>query len=121
MYLKELQFDPPHVWRLGWILDYPDPDAIMNVYLADSGNNHTRWKSAAYDQMVIAASQEADPAKRRQLYREAQTMLCHDQTVVIPLYTYTINMLIRPWVKDFQFNGLHLLDLRNTRIEAEGA
>ena len=116
VYLKELQHDPPHVWRLGWILDYPDPDAIMTVYLSNSGNNHTRWKSAEYDRMVLAASVETDPEKRKELYDSAQKLLCKKDTAVMPLYTYTINMLVKPWVKDFPENGLDLLDLRDTKV-----
>jgi len=120
VYLKELQYDPPHAWRLGWILDYPDPDAIMTVFLSNSGNNHTRWKSATYDRLVLDASQEPDPKKRRELYDRAQQLLCYDDTVVAPLYSYTINMLLRPWVKNFPENGLDILDLRSTRIEEPG-
>jgi oligopeptide transport system substrate-binding protein len=119
VYLKELEYDPPHVWRLGWILDYPDPDAIMTVFTSTSGNNHTRWKSAAYDQLVLDASQEPDPKKRRELYDRAQKLLCYDDTVVVPLYSYAINMLLRPWVKDFPENGLDILDLKRTSIEVQ--
>jgi oligopeptide transport system substrate-binding protein len=117
VYLKELQYDPPQVWRLGWILDYPDPDAIMTVFLGNSGNNHTHWSSTDYDRMVLAASEEPDPKKRQELYDRAQKLLCFDDTVVVPLYSYTINMLLRPWVKDFPHNGLDILDLRQTSIE----
>jgi len=120
VYLKELQHDPPHVWRLGWILDYPDPDAIMTVFLSNSGNNHTRWKSAEYDELVLKASVERDPGARQRSYDRAQELLCREQTVIIPLYTYSINMMVKPWVKDFPFNGQDLLDLRKTRIEAGG-
>jgi oligopeptide transport system substrate-binding protein len=120
VYLKELQHDPPHVWRLGWILDYPDPDAIMTVFLSNSGNNHTRWKNAEYDELVLRASVERDPALRQRHYDRAQELLCREQTVIIPFYTYSINMMVKPWVKDFPFNGQDLLDLRKTRIEAGG-
>ena len=45
VYLKKLQNDPPHVFRLGWGADYPDPDNFMKLFTADSGNNNTRWKN----------------------------------------------------------------------------
>jgi len=117
VYLEKLVNDPPHVFRLGWILDYPDPDAIMTVFLSNSGNNHTRWKSKAYDKLVLNASLERDPLKRKELYARAQGLLCREQTAVMPLYTYTINMLKKPWVKNFPQNGLDIVDLRKTRIE----
>lgn len=118
VYLKNLQYDPPHVWRLGWIMDYPDPDAIMTVFLGNSGNNHTMWKSKEYDDLVLRAQVERDPAARLALYDRAQQLLCRDDAVIIPLYSYTVNMLVKPWVRDYPRNGQDLLDLRRTRIEA---
>lgn len=118
VFLKELQHDPPHVWRLGWILDYPDPDALMTVFLSNSGNNHTRWHSQEYDQLVLKASLEPDPARRQELYDRAQRIICQRDTAIIPLYTYTLNILAKPWVRNFPMNGQDLLDLRRTRIEA---
>ncbi len=117
VFLKELQHDPPHVWRLGWIMDYPDPDAIMSVWLSNSGNNHTRWKSQEYDKLVLEASVEKEPARRQELYDRAQLLLCKEDAAVIPLYTYTINMVVNPRVKNFPQNAMDLLDLRRTTIE----
>jgi oligopeptide transport system substrate-binding protein len=116
VYLKELQNDPPHVWRLGWIMDYPDPDSMMTVFLGNSGNNHTRWKSKEYDDLVLRAQVERDPAARRALYDRAQSLLCREVTAIVPLYSYTINSLVKPWVRDYPENGLDLLDFRRTRI-----
>jgi len=119
VYLKELQHDPPHVWRLGWILDYPAPDAIMTVWLSDSGNNHTRWKSETYDQLVRAAAVEKNPDKRLELYNRAQKLLLEQDTAIMPLYSYAKNIMIRPWVRNFPMNGQDLLHLRETFIEVE--
>ncbi len=118
-YLKKLQHDPPHVFRLGWILDYPDPDAIMTVFTSDSGNNHTNWKSDKYDRLVLEASMEQVPQKRQEKYDRSQRLLCKEASAVMPLYTYTINMLVKPYVKDFPMNGQNLLYLRKTRIEED--
>ncbi|MFO8058647.1 MAG: peptide ABC transporter substrate-binding protein [bacterium] len=116
VYLKKLQHDPPHVFRLGWILDYPDPDAVMTVFTSDSGNNHTNWKSDEYDRLVRKGAMERDPEKRQKIYDRAQRLLCKDASAVMPLYTYTINMLVKPYVKDFPMNSQDLLYLRKTRI-----
>ncbi len=120
VYLKRLQTDPPQVYRMGWILDYPDPDAIMTLFLSDSGNNHTNWGSEEYDRLVREAATEKDPDKRKELYDRAQHILCRRDAAVIPLYTYAINMLVKPRVKDFPLNGLNILDLRDTDIIEEG-
>lgn len=117
VYLRELQHDPPHVFRLGWILDYPDPDAMMTVFTSDSANNHTRWQNQEYDRLVLRAALEPDPDKRKKLYDRAQLLICREETALIPLYTYTMNMLVNPRVKNFPQNAMNRLDLRDTRIE----
>jgi oligopeptide transport system substrate-binding protein len=97
-------------------MDYPDPDSMMTVFLGNSGNNHTRWKSKEYDDLVLRAQVERDPAARRALYDRAQSLLCREVTAIVPLYSYTINSLVKPWVRDYPENGLDLLDFRRTRI-----
>jgi oligopeptide transport system substrate-binding protein len=118
VFLKELQTDPPMVWRLGWNLDYPDPDSIAGIFTSDSGNNHTRWRSPEYDALALAAAEEPDPAARQAMYDRLQRMIVQDNTIIVPLYSYTRNQLIHPWVKNFPANGLDLLYFHDTRIEA---
>lgn len=116
VFLKELQLDPPQVFRMGWIADYPDPDSFLTVFLSNSGNNYTRWASPEYDDLVQRAAVETAPQARQELYNRAQQLLCQKDAAIIPLYTYSINLLVKPWVKDYPKNGLDLLDFRPTRI-----
>jgi hypothetical protein len=75
VYLKNLLNDPPHIFRLGWGADYPDPDNFMKLFTGNSGNNNTRWKNSHYDQLLELAARELDSKKRAQLYDEAQKIL----------------------------------------------
>ena len=75
VYLKQLQNNPPAIFRLGWGADYPDPDNFMKLFTANSGNNHTRWKNKKYDQLLELAARELDTRKRAKLYDEAQKIL----------------------------------------------
>jgi oligopeptide transport system substrate-binding protein len=70
VYLENLNSKPPHVFRLGWGADYPDPDNFMKLFTSLSGNNHTRWKNPRYDGLLDSAAVEPNEQKRKKLYDE---------------------------------------------------
>ena len=47
-----------------------------------------KWQSDAYDKLVTDAAKETDPAKRTQMYADADKMLVADEAVIAPLYWY---------------------------------
>ena len=118
VFLKDLETDPPPVWRLGWTADYPDPDNFMEIFTSASGNNNTRWKNPRYDELIARASTEFDPAKRVALYDQAQRILCETDAAILPLYNYTQASLAKPWVKNYPWNAMDSLYLRAVRVEA---
>ncbi len=76
-----------------WGADYPDGDNFLSMFLSNSGNNLTGFpgfKDARYDSGVLEARAATDPAKRQQLYVEAQKLLQEDAAVVMPVY-YGVN------------------------------
>ena len=117
VFLKELEQQPPDVFRLGWIADYPDPNNFAEVFLSVSGNNHTRWKSKDYDALVARAAVETDPKKRQELYDQAQRLLLEQDCVIVPLYFYVQNWLVKPYVKGLQFNALQLFYFKDVWID----
>jgi oligopeptide transport system substrate-binding protein len=118
VYLKELEQDPPQVFRMGWIADYPDPDNFMAIFTSSSGNNHTGWKSREYDELIARAAVEPDREKRQALYDQAQRRLGETEIAILPLYTYAQNTLHKPWVQNYPFNAMDLVYLRDVRVEA---
>jgi oligopeptide transport system substrate-binding protein len=99
VYLHTLDEDPPQVWRLGWCYDYPDADNFARgVFRSDSGNNHTKWKNAKYDQIVDQAAAETDPQKRHDLYVQSEKMLVEEDAIIAPIYWYTSVQITKPYV-----------------------
>jgi oligopeptide transport system substrate-binding protein len=115
VYLKKLQNDPPHVFRLGWGADYPDPDNFMKLFTANSGNNNTRWKNPRYDQLLELAARELDVKKRIKLYDEAQTILVETELPIIPLFWSSESTLLNPRFTGLEFNSMARMDLRHVR------
>jgi oligopeptide transport system substrate-binding protein len=100
VYLDTLTEDPPQVWRLGWGADYPDANNFLNeVFHSESPNNNTRWKNEEFDSLVKGAAVEQDPAKRLEMYKRADQILCEEDVAIIPLYWYTQSLLGKPWLE----------------------
>ncbi len=121
VYLATRKKDPPPLFRANWIADYPDPETYMNLFTTGNGNNHTRWSNATYDRLVQDAAGELDAAKRAEMYRQADTILCKDEAAIVPTFVSTQNILIKPWTSGLNFNALdiHILKHANTAEAAK--
>jgi oligopeptide transport system substrate-binding protein len=120
VYLKKLNNDPPHIFRLGWGADYPDPDNFTKVFAAVSGNNHTRWKNPSYDRLLEAAAVEPRAQKRKSLYDQAQKILCETDVAMIPLFTVTETTLLGPRFSGVEYNSMSRLLLHRVKPVAAG-
>ena len=83
---SRLEYD---ISRAGWIGDYNDANTFLGMFVTGDGNNETGWGNPRYDELVHAANQETDIAKREKLFQQAETILVHDELPIIPLYIYT--------------------------------
>ena len=84
-YFGRLATDPPSIWSMGWVADYPAPNDFLGILLGTgSSNNYGRWTSAAFDGAVGDALQTTDPAVARAAYDRAETVV-RDEAPVIPL------------------------------------
>ena len=99
-FLKRRQSLDYDVGREGWIADYPDPSTFTELLESTNGNNETGWKNQEYDRLQIQARKEIDNAKRMELFQQAEKILVEEMPV-LPIYTYTSNSLIKPYVRGF--------------------
>jgi len=100
VFLSTLDTDPPQIYRLGWCVDYPDASNFdRDVFRSTSTNNHTKWVNADYDKLVDQAAAESDPAKRLEMYKQAEEILVKTDAAIIPLYWYTRVGVTKPYVE----------------------
>lgn len=116
-YLANMKTDPPHLFRFGWLADYPDPDNFMNLMTSYSDNNRTRWADTRYDKIVEEAAGEVDREKRRELYRKASQMLLAEGTPVIPVLTSVAHLLVSNRVENFPINAMRRFEYKNVVIK----
>ena len=90
----------PLLARQGWCADYPDPQNWLSVYWRSDTTFAARqgYVNPDFDALVNQADVELDPAKRAELYAEAQRLLISDVPSAFG-YNNTNHYLIKPWVK----------------------
>ncbi len=99
-----------------WTADYPDPDSFLSVFLSNSGNSRTTWKSENFDQMVQLGRQSKTPIEREGIYFKLQKLLLEDEVVILPLYYEPNFAWVRSRVKNFELNSMDYLYLRNVSV-----
>jgi oligopeptide transport system substrate-binding protein len=101
--------DMPHIWRMGWCADYPDENNwVHEVFNALEGANRLRRNcsdatcsevtASEFDELTKAAQTETDPAKRAEMYAQAEQILAGVEVAYAPIYVYTIVQVTKPWL-----------------------
>jgi oligopeptide transport system substrate-binding protein len=101
--------DTPQIFRMGWCLDYPDANNWDREVMAVNGSMNPadakgntvggiNWKNDEFETLVKQAATEADPAKRVDLYAQAEEILVKTDAVIAPIYWYTNLDLTKPYV-----------------------
>jgi oligopeptide transport system substrate-binding protein len=98
VYLKRLKARDFQVARMGWIGDFADPYTFLEILSGYSGNNHSGWRSHEYDRLLDSANREQDPEKRLGILRQAESHAM-DAQPIIPLYVYTQQVMLKPYVQ----------------------
>jgi oligopeptide transport system substrate-binding protein len=100
VYLQTIIEDTPQIYRLGWCADYADANnwVYENFHSTDSDNN-PHWSNAEFDRVVVQAARESDPAKRYELYKRSEQILCEEEAAIAPIYFYTFQIMVKPHLK----------------------
>lgn len=99
VYLKALSDDTPHIFSSVWTPDYPDEDNwVFQNFHSTKGANRIRWHHAEFDRLVEEARAATDAGKRRELYRQAEKVLCVDEAAIAPIFHSTRTVCAKPYV-----------------------
>ena len=102
--------------RAGWIADYPDPQAFLELFLKDGPNNLTGFDAARFDDRIRTARTTANPQERHRLFAEAEALLLQEMPI-LPLFHYTAPYLLKAEVGGFYGNILDLHPLKSVFIQ----
>jgi ABC-type transport system substrate-binding protein len=82
-HFARLSSDPPGLWELGWIADYPGANDFLGVLLGTgSSSNPGKWSSPAFDQAVADALATRDPAEAQAAFERALAIVQSDVPAV---------------------------------------
>jgi len=82
-YFSRLIVDPPAIWNLAWVADYPGPNDFLGVLLGSgSTNNSGRWTSVEFDRAIADAGAATDPAAIHAAFDRAQEIVRRDAPVI---------------------------------------
>ncbi|MBA7557551.1 hypothetical protein ES705_50312 [subsurface metagenome] len=66
------------------------------MFHSTDSDNRIKWSNAEFDRTVEQAARESDPAKRLELYKRAEQILCEEETAMVPIYFYMLQRMCKP-------------------------
>lgn len=88
-----------NAYRMGWVMDYGDPQNQLEVVFAPSSTfQYTGWESARFDELLDLAGSSFVTADREAYYFEADKILSEDEVSIIPIMGYERNTLVKTGV-----------------------
>jgi oligopeptide transport system substrate-binding protein len=98
-YLRALEDDPPQVFTINWIADYPSPYALYSLLLLPrAASNYGGWADETFVQLLQAASAAEDEAGQAAAYREVDAYV-DEEAPIIPWSYPTGWWLVRPGLR----------------------
>ena len=98
-YLRALETEPPHIFTINWIADYPSPYALYSLLLLpDAASNYGDWTDSEFVRLLEAASAAETDAAQATAYREVDAYV-DNLAPVIPWSYPTSWWLVRPGLR----------------------
>ena len=102
-FLADLDSNKLQIYSIGWIMDYPDPENILDVkFHSQSTENNENYSNAVVDQLLENARSELDTDKRALLYQEAEEIIVKEAPWIPTYFTtshYVVSKKIKKWIE----------------------
>ena len=110
-YQLRLATDPPDIWSLTWVADYPGPNDFLGVLLGTGSTaNEGGWSSPAFDDAIADATSASDAATATAAYARALAIV-RDEAPVVPVAYGTSFSLVRDGLLGASTNGTGIMRL----------
>jgi oligopeptide transport system substrate-binding protein len=108
-FFDRLADDPPQIFAMGWVADYPGANDFLGILLGTgASNNYGRWSSKPFDDALATALAAPDAAAARSAFDTAEGIV-RDEAPTIPL-TYDVSWsLSRTGLLGADDNGMGFL------------
>ena len=110
-YQDRLATDPPGLWSISWVADYPGPNDFLGVLLGTGSTaNEGGWSNSDFDAAVADAGAAASPDEATAAYARALSIV-RDQVPAVPVSYGTSWSLVRDGLLGATQNGTGILRL----------
>jgi ABC-type oligopeptide transport system substrate-binding subunit len=110
-YQDRLAADPPELWSLSWVADYPGPNDFLGVLLGTGSTaNQGGWSNADFDAAIADAGAAASQTDATAAYARAMAVV-RDEVPAVPVSYGTSFSLAREGLLGASQNGLGILRL----------
>ncbi|MEG1577533.1 MAG: peptide ABC transporter substrate-binding protein [Oscillospiraceae bacterium] len=92
--------------RNGWISDYNDPMAYLDMWLTGGGNNDAQYASADYDAAINEALTSSDPEVRMKAMHKAEDIIIGQDWALGPIYFYTQKYMLKDSISNVSYTPL---------------
>ncbi|NUN48856.1 MAG: ABC transporter substrate-binding protein [Candidatus Brocadiae bacterium] len=119
LYVGELKEGKHDIALIGWITDNGDPDNFLFTLFHSSAipdQNHARYRSAEFDDLVSRAQRETAPEKRAELYRRAQERIFEDAPILPLVYMPNV-AAVRANVEGYVLHPMGLVRLKGVSLK----
>ncbi len=108
-YTYRLATDPPQIWSLSWVADYPGPNDFLGVLLGTGSTaNQGGWSNQAFDDAVASATSATSPDAAMAGFTTALGLV-RDEAPVVPVAYGTSWALVRDGLLGAYDNGQGIL------------
>jgi ABC-type oligopeptide transport system substrate-binding subunit len=110
-YQDRLATNPPDMWSLDWVADYPGPNDFLGVLLGTGSTaNEGRWSNPDFDQAISDAGAAGSAQDAMAAYARASEIV-RDEIPAVPVSYGTSYSLVKDGLLGATQNGLGILRL----------
>lgn len=118
VFLKELQQQPPDLFRKGVAPDRPTCLATLETFAEWSPENYLRLNEAGYQEILKKLGEATSPGEQKKYCTEGVRYLM-DRHLLIPLGQIHFSILAKKTFTGWRLNSMNQLDLAGLRFQGE--
>jgi len=116
-FIYNLKQEKDEIFTMGWIADYPDPHNFLDIlFYTGSEVNICEYSNPDLDALLDQAAIEPDETVRLAMYRQAEQLVV-DDAPCLPLWHNSNYIVVKPYVKGYEFSAQGIPDLSKVYIE----
>lgn len=118
-FLKKLERRQAQMYRVGWIIDYPDAYNFLLLFYspnASPGPNESNYTNPEYDRLFEQARVIDDSPERTALYLQMAEIIIEDCPWIFLSHPLAFG-LFQPWLKNYKYHDRPYPNAKYYRVE----